>query len=517
MPTVPTNVLIQYTMVGQLLTNSGPNAYQNVYWDVYGAPDLTGEFSGYVGQLQNISVSATANISAPQSGVVVPTSPAGGDLGANYPNPTVIAIQGQPVATTPPTSGQGLFWNGTQYVPTTPASGFTAGGDLSGTSTSQNVIKVHGASVPLAGALTTGNVLQVLGGASLGYAPLALGGGGNYVTGVLPTANQAAQSMGGDVTGTTATATVAKVNGVTISGTPSAGQAPIASSSSAAAWGALPSGGANDTNGFRLTLTSGVPVTTTDVTGAGTLYCTPFHSSQIALFVSSAWTVLSSAQFSLALTLTSGKNYDVFVFGNAGVATLELSAAWTNDATRADALAMQDGIWVKSADHARRYVGTLRATGTNTTEDSQLNRFLYNYRNQQPRPMLVTDSTANWNSPIGGWHQARGVTTNNVNYVVGMAYERISATVQSCESGSNASNNSVGVGIDSSSVNSAGLFGSGAQTGGALPTLAFYRGTPGLGYHQIVWLEWIGTAGEFYGQANGIANQISGMSAEVNA
>ena len=68
------------------------------------------------------------------------------------------------------------------------------------------------------------------------------------MSGVLPTANQAAQSLTltGDVTssgGTTASAstTVAKIQGVTISGTPSAGYVLEATSSTAASWQALTS------------------------------------------------------------------------------------------------------------------------------------------------------------------------------------------------------------------------------------------------------------------------------------
>ncbi len=48
---------------------------------------------------------------------------------------------------------------------------------------------VNGASVPSAGSLTTGNVLQVSSTAALTYAPLDLAGGADYVTGVLPSAN----------------------------------------------------------------------------------------------------------------------------------------------------------------------------------------------------------------------------------------------------------------------------------------------------------------------------------------
>jgi hypothetical protein len=49
--------------------------------------------------------------------------------------------------------------------------------------------RINGATVPVSGALTTGNVLQVSGLNSLIYGPLNIGNGSNYVTGVLPIVN----------------------------------------------------------------------------------------------------------------------------------------------------------------------------------------------------------------------------------------------------------------------------------------------------------------------------------------
>src|SRR3990172_12032733 len=121
----------------------------------------------------------------------------------------------------------------------------------------------------------------------------------------------------------------------------------------------------------RLTLTSGVPVTSADVTAATTVYYTPYGCNQISLYSGSAWSTISFSEVSCALgTLTSAKNYDAFIYNNAGTATCELSAAWTNDSTRADALTTQDGVNVKSGATTRRYVGTSRTTSTTTTEDS---------------------------------------------------------------------------------------------------------------------------------------------------
>ncbi len=90
-----------------------------------------------------------------------------GDLGGTISTPLVTGLQGNPISPTAPTTGQALTWNGSVWAPTTPSGSgsgtFTAAGDLSGTDSSQTVIKINGATVPAAGSLTTGHVLKVSG------------------------------------------------------------------------------------------------------------------------------------------------------------------------------------------------------------------------------------------------------------------------------------------------------------------------------------------------------------------
>lgn len=174
----------------------------------------------------------------------------------------------------------------------------------------------------------------------------------------------------------------------------------------------------------RLTLTTGVPVTTSDVTGAGTIYFTPYIGSQVALYDGSVWALHTFTERSLALTLTSGKNYDVFLYDNSGTLTLELSAAWTNDSTRADALTTQNGVYVKSGATTRRYLGTIRASGSNTTEDSQANRLCVNWMNAVPRPLYICPgySDGNTNTTYAttstSWTEANGGTGSRAGFLI---------------------------------------------------------------------------------------------------
>ena len=172
----------------------------------------------------------------------------------------------------------------------------------------------------------------------------------------------------------------------------------------------------------RLTLTSGTPVTTSDVTAATTIYFTPYKGNQIGLYSGATWNLFAFSEISLSLSgYTADKNYDIWVYDNSGTVTLD-STVWTNDTTRATALTTQDGVYVKSGATTRRYVGTIRITGTTgQTEDSVTKRFVWNHYNQEPRLLLKTVSTASWTYQTATYRQCNADTANQVDLVAGLS------------------------------------------------------------------------------------------------
>ena len=230
----------------------------------------------------------------------------------------------------------------------------------------------------------------------------------------------------------------------------------------------------------RLTPSSGTPILSADVTGATTIYWTPYNGDMIGLYNGTSWIVRQFSETSLSLSgLVQNALYDIFAYDNAGTLTLE-ALEWTapttatitgctnasppvltstntlvvddiitifgvggatgvngtfrvsavtgttitlhtlaganpgapgaytsggnwykqNETTaRATALVFQNGILCKSGALTRRYLGTIRIQPTSVgaggqTEDSELNRYVYNHYNQVPKFTLFEQSSA---------------------------------------------------------------------------------------------------------------------------
>lgn len=259
---------------------------------------------------------------------------------------------------------------------------------------------------------------------------------------------------------------------------------------------------------FRLTLTTAVPVTTSDVTAAATIYCTPYKGNRIALYDGTKWNVRTSAEFSLGLgTITNARPYDVFCFDNSGTPTLEFTS-WTNDTTRATALVYQDGILVKSGALTRRYLGTFYTTATTTTEDSLANRYLWNYYHRVPRGMRVIEATDAWAYTTATIRQANGSTANQLNFVIGVSEDTVSAQLAAAVRNTNSGVDvAIGIGLDSTTAFASGFLFSRVITkivNIEEQMTSFWTGYTGAGRHYLSWLEfsiatgtstWIGDGG----------------------
>jgi hypothetical protein len=276
--------------------------------------------------------------------------------------------------------------------------------------------------------------------------------------------------------------------------------------------------GIQKVNDFRLTLTSGLPVTSADVTAAATIYCTPYKGNNISLYDGAAWHVRESAQMSLAIgTLASATiPQDIFCYDNAGVPTLEM-LPWSTINARATALAYQNGILVKSGDATRRYLGSSCPTSTTTTEDSQSNRYLWNYYNRIPRLMLRHDTTSSWSYATLTWRQARADTNNKLNFFVGYVEDFVSAKLLVNSYCSAAGVHvQVALGLNSTTTPSGEYSNLFFAVGNAIiPLSATLNTHPILGLNYISWLEQSEATGTYYGWDG--ASQGSGLSGGVLA
>ncbi len=145
--------------------------------------------------------------------------------------------------------------------------------------------------------------------------------------------------------------------------------------------------------GGRLTLTSGTPVTLSDVTGATSLYYTPYEHDVIPLWDGTDWRFVKFTEKTLALgTLTRTVGYDVFGYLSGGDLALEL-LAWSSATARATGITLQDGMSCKAGDHSRLYLGSFMPRSAATTEDSAQYRMLWNMYNRTAKAFSLSLNT----------------------------------------------------------------------------------------------------------------------------
>lgn len=106
----------------------------------------------------------------------------------------------------------------------------------------------------------------------------------------------------------------------------------------------------------RLSLTTAVPVTITDVTAATSVFAVPYSGiggpATCSFFNGTTWDSVPVVEVTIAVPATTSTMYDVFCTNTAGAMACDSAVAWTNDTTRATALVVQDGVYVKEIGRA---------------------------------------------------------------------------------------------------------------------------------------------------------------------
>lgn len=262
--------------------------------------------------------------------------------------------------------------------------------------------------------------------------------------------------------------------------------------------------------GGRLTLTSGTPVTTSDVTAATVVYYTPYVHNHIPLFNGSVWTDNEFSEISPSLAaLTSGKVADVFAYLSGGTVVLE-AVLWTNSTTRAINISYQDGRLCKTGDKTRLYLGTIAnnsARASLTVDDADLFRGVWNFYWRVERRLKVADTTDSWTSTDTAWHSLNSSTANRVSFVVGVNEIPVSLDHTTLFTHSAGGTGFVGVGLDSVTTNHAQILPQGNvdSSSDATPLMARYKDFPAVGLHFLQLLEAANPVGTttFYGDYNG--------------
>lgn len=188
----------------------------------------------------------------------------------------------------------------------------------------------------------------------------------------------------------------------------------------------------------RLTLESGVPISSSSQNNKTTLYYTPYIGNSLVLYDGTGWGQHAFSELSLDMAAyTASKPYDIFVFDDSGTITLE-GLVWTNATTRATALVRQNGVFCKTGALTRRYIGTVYIDADGKCDDSRETRYVWNMYNRAPRRMLVTNGSAhNYN---GDWRKWNNSDTNNLlKFVTGQPEDKsfsISLQIESGAAGS---------------------------------------------------------------------------------
>lgn len=273
--------------------------------------------------------------------------------------------------------------------------------------------------------------------------------------------------------------------------------------------------------GGRLSASSSVPVTTSDILGVANINYVPYANNVIELYDGTRWVPRTFVATSQAMSDTTkspaaaaiSSNYDVFGWDDAGTFRISRGPVWTSDTARGSGagttqLELFEGRYVNAVaitngPAARRglYLGTIRTSSSAAlVYDGERVRFCWNNYNRVPRSLRRLEATASWNYTTATDRAANGQTTlNRVEVVRGLDEDTVSAHLLMVASNTAAGTTVlVTFGLDSASTRSSLATFASSQTpvaGYRTPLQARFEGMPGLGFHHLTWIEFSQAAG----------------------
>lgn len=277
----------------------------------------------------------------------------------------------------------------------------------------------------------------------------------------------------------------------------------------------------------RLTLTSGTPVMTADVTGATTIYYAAYVGENVPVGATTPVNLpIAAGQISMGLDagvprVASGSIYDIFAVNNGGALALCVGPAWTSTTARGTGagtteLELANGIWTNKnsitnawggaagttdlgpiAANAGTYLGSFYATANGQTamqfEPARAaggtNNFLglYNAYNRVRTYARSQDSGASWTYATTTWRAANNSASMRVTWLDGLQQSRVFATYSIVSQTPAGNNSGIGVNFDSTAATPGGI--TGYNTGSTEQSLTSRDSAILLGLHYAQGME----------------------------
>jgi hypothetical protein len=168
----------------------------------------------------------------------------------------------------------------------------------------------------------------------------------------------------------------------------------------------------------RLSINSGNPI----VEGySDSLYFVPYNGNLISLYNGTTWQTIPFSTTLVKTTSTlfpfgapvdpANRVFDIFAYLNNGSVNFE-SVVWTSTSQRTTQLNKKDGIYVKSGDDTRRYIGSVMPinyggyppAGGNKFNNTINHRYIYNYYNRIP-VLSKYSLSRTWTCESNVWRQ----------------------------------------------------------------------------------------------------------------